>query len=512
MIIGLTGATGNIGREVVKQLFSISFVSKIKILVRPKKLNSKEIVEFKRVYGQKLEIIPGDLNDIDALNKLIDTTNIFINLAGVIPPNSDHYPELAIETNVKGVQNLINVIEEINPNVLFIHFSSIAVYGNRNHIHPYVEVGSPLLPSVGDVYAISKLRAEYLILESDLDRWVILRESAVLHDNLMKDNLKDGLMFHTCFNSPLEWITSRDTANLLYYVTINFYNGVFNNKNFYKKVFNLGNKDNRVTGYETFNEGFKMLGATAEAFFEPRFNAQRNFHGAWLRDSDKIYDLLEYKQKTEDISSFWDNLINQNKIVKLGKLVPNILIKKFFIERLLKKDENSPYFWVQHNYDALVIANFISYEDYKKLPKKFDNYYLFCKDENYSKIRQNNNYQRINFYFDTNKNDDEIDIEDLQNVAKAHGGELLSSEFKTGDIYQKLKWKTQDNEEFIASPYTILRAGHWYNPCYYKFAWDFDRLAKKDKIYSQVWYDSHSVDENNYYYLDENYKLCIKSK
>ena len=51
----------------------------------------------------------------------------------------------------------------------------------------------------------------------------------------------------------------------------------------------------------------------------------------------------------------------------------------------------------------------------------------------------------------------------------------------------------------------MLRAGHWHNPVYESFTWDFDRLSKKDKIFAQIWYDSHEIDEDHLYRLDEKY-------
>ena len=43
-----------------------------------------------------------------------------------------------------------------------------------------------------------------------------------------------------------------------------------------------------------------------------------------------------------------------------------------------------------------------------------------------------------------------------------------------------------------------------------KYEWDFDRLSKKDEIYAQLWYDSHSKDEDHLYYFDENLEARMK--
>ena len=507
MKIAVTGGTGNIGNEVLKAILPLDFVENVHILVRPNKANSKKIGEFCRGFPKKIKLFIGDMNNKQCLSSLIKEVDVVINLAAVIPPISDNNPKLAIECNEIGLNNLVDVLESNNPQALFIDMSSVAVYGNRNEKHPFVEVGDPLLISVGDIYALTKVRAEFRVLESKLNKWVILRESAVLHENLMKDNMKDGIMFHTCFNTPLEWISSKDTAVLFKNICIKYHNNELNYQNFYKKVFNVGNKNNRLTGYETFNEGFKMLGAGCESFFEPNFNVLRNFHGAWFRDSDKLNEMFNFQN--DQISLFWDKLIKQNKIVTLGKFLPKKLIKKLVIERLFE-DKNAPRFWINHQDEAKIKAYFINLDTFYKIPKTFEEFGLFCKQSNYLCIKNNTNYQRINLFFDINKKDEDIDIDDLINVAKAHNGKLLSIEFKKGDIYQQLTWETQDKEVFKATPYTILRAGHWYNPSYYKYSWEFDRLAKTDLIYKQVWLDSRLESENNIYYFDKYLKLNVK--
>ena len=93
----------------------------------------------------------------------------------------------------------------------------------------------------------------------------------------------------------------------------------------------------------------------------------------------------------------------------------------------------------------------------------------------------------------------------MKSVAQGHGGKLLSENFEKGDVYRDLEWETQDGEKFTASAYTVLRAGHWYNPVYKSLVWDFDRLCKKDKIWAQIWYDSHGKDEDRRYELDRNF-------
>ena len=141
----------------------------------------------------------------------------------------------------------------------------------------------------------------------------------------------------------------------------------------------------------------------------------------------------------------------------------------------------------------------------RRLAKTGQNSFFFI---DYQALRKQANAKLIDYYYNID-NYENITLTDLQNVASAHGGELLSKEF-SGDIYQKLQWKNQDGEVFTARAFTVMKAGHWINPIYKENVWDFDRLSKKDKIFAQIWLDSHSQDEDNLYYFDEKFNAHIK--
>ena len=73
-----------------------------------------------------------------------------------------------------------------------------------------------------------------------------------------------------------------------------------------------------------------------------------------------------------------------------------------------------------------------------------------------------------------------------------------------------MEWENSDGERFFARPYTVLRGGHWINPIYKEYVWDYDRLAKKDELIAAYWYDSHNKDENHCYYFDKDLKAKIR--
>ena len=505
MIVGITGASGNMGKDVCLLLVKNNNIDKIRIFGHSKK-NTEKLLKKLKKYQHKIELMYGDIANIFDVTKFINNLDYVINMAAVIPPLADKYKDLAIRTNELGVKTLIEAIENTKNQPKLIHISSIAVYGDRNFNHPFGEVGDPLIPSVFEIYSLTKIRGEYDILESNINNFVIIRQSTVLYDDLLFNNIHDGLMFHTCFNAPLEWVTAYDSAVLLNNIINQDLDNKLNTNNFWNHCFNLaGGKNNQLSAYESFDKCFKIIGSNIETIFDPNYNVTRNFNGIWFSDGFKLENMFHYQNQTVD--EFWKSVIKRRPYIKLGKLVPSKILKKIIIKPLLK-DINSPKYWYDHLDNPRLIAYFKSINDYENLTNSWQDFDLICKKDNYQEIKNKPTY--LEHGFDLHKDFNLIDIHDLENVANMHGGKLLTKEFKIGDIYTKVKWMNSDGVIFMARPYTILGCGHWYNESYTKNVWDFDRLSKSDKIYAQLWYDTHEVDENNYYYFDEEFNACIK--
>lgn len=253
VVIALTGASGNMGRECLRQLLELQEVEKVKILVRKGSRKDRNFVNaVRRTAGKRVEVVKGDLADADSCRELVKGTDYVFHVGAIIPPASDHDPEGTKLANHVGTRNMVDAVEEIKENQpKFVHVSTVALYGHRNYMHPWGRVGDPLLPSVYDVYAASKLKGERYVLDSNLKCWAVLRQTAMLHYNMMQDNMSDGLMFHTCINVPLEWSTSRDSGLLVKRIVERDLKGEVDG--FWKKCYNIGGGEtNRVTGYDTY--------------------------------------------------------------------------------------------------------------------------------------------------------------------------------------------------------------------------------------------------------------------
>ncbi|MCM1439112.1 MAG: NAD-dependent epimerase/dehydratase family protein [Roseburia sp.] len=503
MTIAITGTSGNMGGYFLWQLnMSPAAADNIKILCRNKK-KAKKILKHNKAVAHKIQVVYGGLESADACRELIKGCDIVFNICAVIPPKSDGNPKAAIACNVTGVKNLLAAIEEDKENQpALVHISSVAVYGNRCGAHKYGRVGEPLVSGPFELYSATKILGEYAVLQSNVKVWAVLRQTAMLHYNIFKDNVHDGLMFHTPVDAPLEWATVRDSGRLLLNLLKTYSDKTLPEK-FWKKVYNIGGGAAcRTYGYGTYDEGFKIIGGSFKNFFKPWYNATRNFHGMWYFDSDELENYFHFRGQS--CTDFWQEMKRRNKIYTMGKFVPRPLISAFLFKRLLN-DANSPSRWVKKGDGARALAYFGGSEKFyarKKLTWKDVELPVDIPEPVYMTSEEN-----IEAYgYDIDKADRDITVNDLIAVAEAHGGKCLTPEKFNGDMYENIDWETCDGEKFTASVYTVLRAGHWVNPLYTDWVWDFDRLSKTDRIFARIWYDSHEKDEDVVYYFDKDFK------
>ncbi|MEG2084208.1 MAG: NAD(P)-dependent oxidoreductase [Clostridia bacterium] len=507
----ITGASGSMGSQVLKCIMGTGKFKSI-ILLRDKPSNQDLAKKLAKEYGSNLEIVFGDLSVKDDCVKCVAKSDYILHCAAIIPPISDHNPKATEKTNFFGAKNLIDSVKE-SPrakDIKYVHIGTVAEYGNRNWKHPWGRVGDPLVPSIYDFYAITKLKAERYLLEAQLPNFVVLRQSGVLHDNLFKNNMADGLMFHTCWNVPIEWATARDSGLALQHLVEYDCEGKLND-GFWNNIFNIGNGDScRVTGYRTLAAGFNLMGADPEDFFKPNWNADRNFHCFWYYDSDKLNDFLNFR--TESWDDFWGNMKKRNWYFTFGRIVPKSLISKLAIQRLFK-NSNAPKYWVANGIDGRIQAFYGSKAKYDEIGEDWSKYQLFeknqIKDENgkvvdyeYRRDIKNAKQFLLDHGYDETIPTSEWTIEMMQKAAEFRGGKCISKTMKKGDIYTKLKWSCHDGHEFESSPFTILIGGHWCPECCIPAPWKFDALSKKIPFFAQVWYDSHSPEENNSYAAD----------
>lgn len=311
----LTGASGTVGFEVLKQLVKIS---NLYITIFDKK--TKVSVEKFKNFKDKVEVVYGDITNRADLEKVVNSKDYIIHLAAIIPPAADDLPKLAKKVNVDGTQNLVQLLELHSPNCFFIYSSSISVYGDRLE-NPYISVDDPLIPSPGDEYALTKIAAEEILQQSNLD-WTIFRLAAIMGGHKMS-----RLMFHQPLNTSLEIATPKDTARA-------FVNAIEKQPELSRKIFNLGGGESCRIDYEGFLERSFDIFGLGELNFPDKAFAEKNFHCGFYADGDALEHILHFRR-----DSLEDYFEMESEKVSSFKKFGASLLRKPIKQYLLKQSE-----------------------------------------------------------------------------------------------------------------------------------------------------------------------------
>ncbi|WP_017259188.1 NAD-dependent epimerase/dehydratase family protein [Pedobacter arcticus] len=309
----LTGASGTVGAEVLKQLFAKNTYAITVFDIESKK--SKSIFA---KYKNKIEIVYGDISNENDVIKIASDKDVVIHLASIIPPLADEQPELTYRVNTLGTKILVNCLEKYSPNCFFLYSSSISVYGDRLH-NPLIKTSDELKPSEGDKYAETKIQAEQLITSSMLS-WSIFRLCAIMGGHKISK-----LMFHQPLATSLEIATPEDTARA-------FVNAIEKQEMLAGKIFDLGGGKNCRIKYEDFlAKSFDIYGLGKLAF-PPKSFAEKNFHCGYYSDGDILENILKFRRN--DLDDYFEK--EKQKVSTLQKVATTILrvpIKSYLLKQ-----------------------------------------------------------------------------------------------------------------------------------------------------------------------------------
>ncbi|MDE5548050.1 MAG: NAD-dependent epimerase/dehydratase family protein, partial [Clostridia bacterium] len=145
MKVAMTGVSGNMGREALKQVFELKEVDRVRVLLSMKKKNNRLAQKLVSTYQNRIEIVRGSVADLNVCRQLVKGVDYVVHMAAVIPPASDASAKKSFECNAMGTVTLVEAVKELERQPKFIHISTVALYGNRNELHPWGRVGDPLL-------------------------------------------------------------------------------------------------------------------------------------------------------------------------------------------------------------------------------------------------------------------------------------------------------------------------------------------------------------------------------
>ncbi|MGV9003378.1 NAD-dependent epimerase/dehydratase family protein [Flavobacterium sp.] len=310
----VTGASGTVGFEVLKQLMALDQYS-ITAFDKDTTNSRQKLLPFQ----DKIQLLFGDITNENALNNF-KNIDVVIHLAAVIPPVADDFPELAKSVNLIGTQNLVNHLVKHSPDAFFMYSSSISVYGDRI-TKPFIKVGDDLQPSEGDYYAKTKIAAEEYIQQSQLD-YTIFRLAAIMGNHKISK-----LMFHQPLNTSLEIATPRDTARA-------FVNGVEKQQALSKRIFNLGGGEKCRASYKDFLERSFTIFGLGKLDFPKKAFADKNFHCGYYADGTDLDQIVHFRRDTLD-----DYFKMESEKVSFGRKFATSLFKMPIKWFLLRKSE-----------------------------------------------------------------------------------------------------------------------------------------------------------------------------
>lgn len=503
--IALTGASGAMGGEALAQLLDSPLDLKIRVFQWNKEKSKTAFYRQTLKRGKnKIELFIGDLATKDDCIRFIDGADYILHCAALIPPRSDHNEQATYACDFLASKNLVDALNE-NPRknaMKFVYIGTVAEYGSRNSKTMWGRVGDPIISSDYDLYSMNKIRAERYLFDHRPPHFVSLRQTAIAHKYLFKNNMSDGLMFHTLWNGPLEWVSDEDSGRLLVHlVEEDQANQLLD---FWDKIYNIGGGLScRATGYESISAGFEGMGKTAKDCYRPYWNAARNFHGCYFLDSQVLEDQLHFRK--DSLADFWRKMAKRYPYLPWCHLVPSFLIRDLGIKPLLKND-NAPLYWQKHHEEGKVKAFYGGEEAFHALPRRWENYPLLAENHALDGSYFDNaaskketwaiaNHQVLDHGFDESKPINELAIADLQQAAKFRGGECLSATMEKGDLWTPLKFRCAEGHEFMAAPFTILFGGYWCPVCEQPKPWATGKLAEKSPFFAQVYFADHTPKE-----------------
>ena len=124
MKIAMTGASGNMGREALKQTLELENVEWVRVLLSLKKKNNKLAKRLKKQYKNRIQIVRGSVADENVCLELVKDTDYVIHMAAVIPPASDRSFQESEACNYKGAVSIVNAVKAQPKQPKYIHVSN----------------------------------------------------------------------------------------------------------------------------------------------------------------------------------------------------------------------------------------------------------------------------------------------------------------------------------------------------------------------------------------------------
>ena len=474
----ITGATGTMGMETLKQFLSRQDRFKLKLLIHDTKIDRKIIAPYRK--NKNIEIVYGDLRDADVIERCVCGVDYVLHVGAMVSPAADKYPEETMKVNFGSTVKIIEAVKkQDNPDeIALVFIGTIAQTGCRRDPIHWGRIGDPIKSSMFDYYAVSKIAAERSVFESGLKKWVSIRQTGMLP----AVNRPHPIVFHQNFNNVLEWSTAEESGLLMANIC-----EAWIPDNFWRKAYNVGGGEKwRLTLWQYLEIMFGAMGVDYKAVFDPRDFAIYNFHGHWFTDSDVLNDITKYRFL--DPERFFNKELRRLQIIKSIPLIRRFIPSANTLHQQMAEVncEHSGTQWMfENNQEAWIKSFFGSRKKHNQIKSWDEGYELYVPEKTPTYLDHG---------YDENKPVLELDLEDMRQAAQFRGGQCLSSSMVMGDLFSPLKWQCYLNHEFEATPNLILKGGHWCSECE-RTSWNHAEIAKHSPFFAQVWTPIHGDDD-----------------
>lgn len=465
----LTGATGNMGREAVKRIAAESDRLRLRILVRPSERNHPVVRAVQR--QATAEIVWGDLTEFATIAKGVRGADIVLHVGGLVSPLADNLPaDQVTAVNVGGARNIVEAIHAVGTadHTRLVYIGTVAQTGSRNPPIHWGRAGDPIKISAFDHYAVTKTQAEAIVAESGIRRWVSLRQSGMAHYDLWR--LFDPIMFHNPINGVFEWSTANDSGRLMAAIC-----GDEVPESLWRGFYNIGGgAAARVINHE-------FMAASSPQYrrlLRPHWFATRNFHGQWYADSDRLEELVPFREQSIH-DYFAEAPRHMPWIARLApKVMPGVIAQR--IEKLARGPGGS-LSWFANNDEVKIRAYFGSRAEWEAIPRDWDAFTFAQPARDPLMLEHGYNEERSAA---------DWRLSDLVEAAAFRGGKCLAG--STEGPFVAVAWECANGHRFEMTPNLMLKGGHWCPSCIIDQK-SYAETARRSSFFAQVW---HEEDKN----------------
>jgi len=484
-VVLLTGASGSMGFETFKLLWEKRDRYDIVLLLRPSKKNKKKFRKYEKeagtAAGSGFKIVWGDVLKREDAVEACRGIDWCLHPMALISPEADRNPAMAEKVNAQGTRYLVEAIEAENPgHIKLVHVGTVAEYGDRLPPVHVGRTGDPVLPSVFDHYAISKVKGELAVMQSRIKHKVSLRQTFIMIPDLF--SLKDPIMFHQPINSFMENITAHDSGRLM----VNCLE-LPDDSDFWGRYYNIsGGPGCRITFLELLNGIYSMLGIRYRKVMKRPWFALKNFHMAFYEDSGSLNEYLHHWDDGLNMQSYFREVWNKlpwylKASAWYAKHIPPFrwlmeTITRGELKKLAYHKEGTMG-WIQSNNSERIKAFYGSMEAYRSI-SDWDQ----VEPSHDPTLDHQREYTRLDHGYDEGKA--KLELKDLKQAADFRGGELVTKEWN-GNMHLQLSWMCCQKHSFMMTPHAILKGGHWCLECISP-PWNYDALLDQNRFAAQV--------------------------